>query len=97
MAIKKNNKKKTSESLGNCTTSDMGIFNGHFLLVFIKKLKIGKEKKQEKKREKNLKHPITCKATSVTPIWRRLGQGSSLAPLRTTFDTWLLPDPLKPP
>ena len=32
-----------------------------------------------------------------TPIWRPLGQGSSLAPLRTTFDTWLPPDPLKPP
>ena len=36
-------------------------------------------------------------ASSVTPIWKPLGQGSSLASLRTTFDTWLPPDPFKPP
>ena len=50
-----------------------------------------------KKTRKNLiflKNPNTRKASSVTPIWRPLGQGSSLAP---TFDTWLPPDPLKPP
>ena len=45
----------------------------------------------------NLKHPPTRQALSVTPIWKPLGPGSSLAPLRTTFDTWLPPDPLKPP
>ena len=33
------------------------------------------------------------KASSVTPIWKPLGQGSSLAPLKTTFDTWLPPGP----
>ena len=32
-----------------------------------------------------------CKASSVAPIWKPLGQGSSLAPLRTIFDTWLPP------
>ena len=37
------------------------------------------------------------KASSVTPILKPRGQGSSLAPLRTTFDTWLAPGPLKPP
>ena len=47
--------------------------------------------------EKKLKNPTTREASSMTPIWRLLGQGSSLAPLRTTFDTWLPPDPLKPP
>ena len=31
------------------------------------------------------------------PLWKPLGQGSYLAPLRTTFDTWLPPGPLKPP
>ena len=36
------------------------------------------------------------KASSVTPIWKPLGQGSSLAHLRTTFDTWLPPGPPKP-
>ena len=53
-----------------------------------------------KKTRKNLiflKNRTTRKASSVTPIWRPLGQGSSLASLRTTFDTWLPPDPLKPP
>ena len=44
--------------------------------------------------KKNLKHPTTRKASSVTPIWKPLGQGSSLAPLRTTFDAWLPPDPV---
>ena len=39
-------------------------------------------------------NPTTRKASTVTPIWRPLGQGSSLVPLRTTFDTWLPPDPL---
>ena len=31
------------------------------------------------------------KASSVKPNWKPLGQGSSLAPLMTTFDTWLHP------
>ena len=44
-----------------------------------------------------MKHPTTRLAPSVTQIWKPMGQGSSLAPLRTTFDTWLGPDPLKPP
>ena len=35
--------------------------------------------------------------SSVTPIWKPLGPGSLLASLRTTFDTWLSPGPLKPP
>ena len=52
---------------------------------------------QKKQNLKNLKHPTTRQASSVTPIWKPLGQGSSLAPLKTTFDTWLPPDPLKPP
>ena len=52
---------------------------------------------QQKKKRKKLKHPITCKASSVTPIWKCMGLGSSLAPIRTTFDTWLPLDPLKPP
>ena len=54
-------------------------------------------KKTRKNLKKKLKNPTTRKASSVTPIWRPLGQGSSLASLRTTFDTWLPPDPLKPP
>ena len=33
------------------------------------------------------------KASSVTTIWKPLGQGSSLVPLRTTCDTWLPPSP----
>ena len=94
MAAKKT--KKPSESLENCTTSDAGIFNAHFSLLFFKKLK-NEDKKQEEKNKKNLKHPTTRKASSVTPIWKPLGQGSSLAPLRTTFDTWLAPGPLKRP
>ena len=88
--------KKPSESLENCTTSDAGIFNAHFLLLFKNKNKKWK-KKQEKMKKKNGKNPTKRKASSVTPIWRPLGQGSSLASLRTTFDTWLPPDPLKPP
>ena len=56
-----------------------------------------KNEKNKKKTKKKLKNPTTRKASSVTPIWRPLGQGSSLASLRTTFDTWLPPDPLKPP
>ena len=44
-----------------------------------------------------MKHPATHQASSVTPIWKPLGQGSSLAPLMTTFDTCWPPDPLKPP
>ena len=47
--------------------------------------------------KKKMKNPTTRKASSVTPIWRPLGQGSSLASLRTTLDTWLPPDPLKTP
>ena len=50
---------------------------------------------QKKQGEK--KHTFTRQASSVTLIWKPLGQGSSLAPLRTTFDTWLPTDPLKPP
>ena len=53
--------------------------------------------KNKKKLRKKWKNPTKRKASSVTPIWRPLGQGSSLASLRTTFDTWLPPDPLKPP
>ena len=53
--------------------------------------------KKTRKELNNLKHPTTCQASSVTPIWNPLGQWSSLGPLRTTFDTWLPPDPLKPP
>ena len=56
-----------------------------------------KNEKNKKKFEKKLKNPTTRKASNVTPIWRPLGQGSSLASLRTTFDTWLPPGPLKPP
>ena len=44
-----------------------------------------------------MKHPTTRQELSVTPIWKPLGQWSSLAPLRITFDTWWPPDPLKPP
>ena len=86
--------KLPSESLENCTTSDAGILNSHFSLLFLKKLKIAK---QQEKNKTKMKHPTKRKASSVTPIWKPLGQGSSLAPLRTTFDTWLPPDPLKPP
>ena len=53
--------------------------------------------KKTRKKLKKMKNPTTHKVSSVTPIWRPVGQGSSLAPLRTTFDTWLPPDPLKPP
>ena len=53
--------------------------------------------KKTRKKLKNLKNPTTHKASSVTLIWRPLGQGSSLVSLRTTFDTWLPLDPLKPP
>ena len=60
--------------------------------------------KRKKEEEKSQKHPTTCKASSLTPIWEPMGQGSSLAPLRTTFDNWLTPDllnlfrgPLKSP
>ncbi len=92
MAAKKT--KKPSESLENCTTSDAGIFNAHFSLLF----KNQNEKwKKTRKKEKKWKNPTKRKASSVTPIWKPLGQGSSLASLRTTFDTWLPPDPLKPP
>ena len=136
--------KKPSESLENCTTSDAGIFNAHFSLLF--KNQNEKWKKQEKikffwKTLLHVRHqvwhqfgglwvrgvhwhplgphltpgcPLTplnllkvptkipwfrnvSKASSVTPIWKPLGQGSSLASHRTTFDTWLPPGPLKPP
>ena len=53
--------------------------------------------KNEGEKKKKIETPTTSKASSVTPIWKPLGQWSSLAPLRTTFDTWLAPDPLKPP
>ena len=56
-----------------------------------------KNEEKKERTEKNLKHPTTRKASSLTPIWNPLGQGSSLASFRTTFDTWLPPDPLKPP
>ena len=42
----------------------------------------------------DVRHVI--KASSVTPIWMPLGQGSTLVPLKTTFDIWLPPCPLKP-
>ena len=49
-----------------------------------------------KKKKKNETPYYIC-VICVTPIWKRLGQGSSLASLGTTFDTLLPPDPLKPP
>ena len=52
---------------------------------------------KKRKKKKNLKHPTPRQASSVILSWKPLGQGSSLAPLRTTFHTWLGPDPLKPP
>ena len=55
------------------------------------------KKKKTRKKLKKLKNPTTRKTSSVTPIWKPMGQGSSLASLRTTFDTLLPPDPLKPP
>ena len=78
--------KLSSESLENCTTFDAGILNSHFSLLF------KKQKWEEKKIY--LKHSTTRQAPSVTPIQKPLGQGSSLAPLRTTFDTWLPLTPL---
>ena len=78
------NTKIPSESLENWTTSEAGIFNLHFSLLFFFNEKI---KKTRKRKRKNLKHPTTRKAPSVTPIWKILGQGSSLPPLRSTFDT----------
>ena len=42
--------KLPSESLENCTTSDAGILNSHFSLLFLKKLK--NTKKQEEKNKK---------------------------------------------
>ena len=42
------------------------------------------------------KIPDVSKALKVTPIWKPLGQGSSLAHLMTIFDTWLPPGPPKP-
>jgi hypothetical protein len=68
-----------------------------FVFLIIVCFLIGNCKKQEGKNKKNLKHPTKRKASSVRPIRKPLSQGSSLAPLRTTFDTWLPPDPLKPP
>ena len=56
-----------------------------------------KNGKKTRKNEKKWKNPTKRNASSVTPIWRLLGQGSSLASLRTIFDTWFPPDPLKPP
>ena len=50
-----------------------------------------------RKKTKKSETPYSCKASSVTPIWKPLGQESSLAPLRTTFHTWFPPGPLKPP
>jgi hypothetical protein len=86
-------KKNPSESLENCTTFDAGILIRicHYCL----KIKMKNERKEKK--IKKIENPTTRKASSVTPILRPLGQESSLAPLRTTFDTWLPPDPLKPP
>ena len=55
------------------------------------------QKKQEEKTKGKLKHPTTRKISSGTPIWKPLDQESPLAPLRTTLDTWLPPDLLKPP
>ena len=55
------------------------------------------DEEKNKKKQKNLKCPTTHKASSEPPIWKPLVQWSSLAPLRTTFDTWLPPDALKPP
>ena len=73
------------------------LMRGFIICIFhyccLKKIK---NEKKEEKNKKNLKHPTTRNALSVTPIWKPLGQGSSLAPLRTTFDTWLPPYPLKP-
>ena len=74
------------------------LMRGFLMRIFRYCLKIKwKMEKNKKKWEKKWKNPTKRKASSVTPIWRPLGQGSSLAPLRTTFDTWLPPDPLKPP
>ena len=46
-AAKKNKTKKTSESLENCTTSNAGIFNAHFSVLF--KNQNEKIKKKNKK------------------------------------------------
>ena len=64
----------------------MRIFQYNFFFYFMKNA--------EKSKRKNLKHPNTHKASSGTPIWKPLSKGSSLTPLRTTFDTWLPPGPL---
>ena len=91
MANEKKQQKKSSESLENCTTSGAKILKAHFFVIgfFIEICK--------KREKKSLKHPTKRKGSSVTPILKPLGQGSSLATLWTTFDTWLPPDPLKPP
>ena len=89
---KKKSCKQISAPTG--TTFDAGILNSHFSLLFETKILNGKKKE---KKSKSLKRPTTYQASCVTPIWKPPGQGSSLAPLRTTFGTWLPPDPLKPP
>ena len=81
--------KLSSELMDNCTTFDEGILNPHLLLLFKKK----NAKKNKKKTKKNLKPLSTGQASSVTLIWKPLVEGSLLAPLMTTYDTWLPPDP----
>ena len=49
------NQKKSSESLENCTTSDAGIFNAHFLLLF--KNQNEKWKKKQEKIKKKMQKP----------------------------------------
>ena len=71
--------KSPSESLENCATFDAGILNLHVSLVLRNILRMLKMQQQ--------KNPTSRQASSVATIWQPLGQGSSLAPLRTTFDT----------
>ena len=88
MAIKK--QKRNISIVGELHNFWCGDFECAFFIFVLKQIE--KFKKPEKKTKKNMKNPITCKASSVTPIWKQLGQGSSMAPLGTTYDTWLPPD-----